>query len=184
VSLRRRARELGLALGVFLVALAAIVQVRETRHEGGLHSDEPEWIAISILHWRQFVLREPPAGAELDPPEEAWGTPWRRGVQRTTFGYMNPCVPKLVWGAALFAAGHREASPAAFQAFSRGQPQRQREAWQALLPAESRSRLSRSPRGACTAARRAGAWRWSPGRSCAPRRWCATRRATCARTGS
>jgi hypothetical protein len=140
VSLRRRARELGLALGVFLVALAAVSSVRETRHEGGLHSDEPEWIAISILHWRQFVLREPPAGAELDPPEEAWGTPWRRGVQRTTFGYMNPCVPKLVWGAALFAAGHREASPAAFQAFSRGQPQRQREAWQALLPAEPLAR--------------------------------------------
>lgn len=140
MSLRRRARELGLALGVFLVALAAIVQLRETRHEGGLHSDEPEWIAISILHWRQFVLREPPAGAELDPPEEAWGTPWRRGVQRTTFGYMNPCVPKLVWGAALYAAGHREASPAAFQAFSRGEPQRQREAWQALLPAEPLAR--------------------------------------------
>lgn len=140
MSLRRRARELGLALGVFLVALGVISAVRETRHEGGLYSDEPEWIAISILHWRQFVLREPPAAAELDPAQEAWGTPWRRGVQRTTFGYMNPCVPKLVWGAALFAAGHREASPAAFQAFSRGEPQRQQAAWQALLPAEPLAR--------------------------------------------
>jgi hypothetical protein len=135
VSLRRRARELGLALGVFLVALAAIGSVRETRHEGGLYSDEPEWIAISILHWRQLVLGEPPAGAELDPPEQAWGTPWRRGVQRTTFGYMNPCLPKLVWGGVLFAAGHRDASPYAFTAFTRGEPERQRAAWSALLPA-------------------------------------------------
>ena len=135
VSLRRRARELGLALGVFLVALAAVWGVRDTRHEQGLFSDEPEWIAISILHWRQLALGEPPAGAELDPPEEAWGTPWRRGVQRTTFGYMNPCLPKLVWGACLFAAGYREASPEAFMIFTRGEAQRRREAQLAMAPA-------------------------------------------------
>lgn len=132
MSLRRRARELGLALGVFLLALAAVWTTRETRHETGLHSDEPEWIAVSILHWRQFVLGEPPAGAELDPPEEAWGTPWRRGVQRTTFGYMNPCVPKLVWGACLFAAGYREASPLAFTIFTRDDPARRRAEQEAM----------------------------------------------------
>ncbi|HVS17079.1 MAG TPA: hypothetical protein VMT18_00665 [Planctomycetota bacterium] len=137
MSLRLRARELGLALGVFLVALSAIWSVRQTRHEDGLYTDEPEWIAISILHWRQFVLGEPPAGAELDPPEEAWGTPWRRGVQRTTFGYMNPCVPKLVWGACLFAAGHRAASPLAFTLFTRDEPERrsaEHEAMEGAVP--------------------------------------------------
>jgi hypothetical protein len=135
VGSRQSVRALLVALGAFAIALGALWFPRQTRHEQGLFSDEPEWIAISILHWRQLVLGEPPAGAELDPPEERHGTPWRRGVQRTTFGYMNPCLPKLVWGGLLFAAGHREARPEVFTIFGREDPARLKAARAALLPA-------------------------------------------------
>jgi hypothetical protein len=139
-SRRSALREVLLAVLLFGLALAAAHFTREKRHEGRLASDEPEWIAISILHWRQFALGEPPAGAELDPPAERSDNPWKQGVQRTTFGYMNPCLPKLVWGAVLHAAGHREASPYSFQLFYKPAPQRQRDAWLQLVPAEQAAR--------------------------------------------
>ncbi len=134
-------KELALAALVLALALWAAFATRERKHEGRLASDEPEWIAISILHWRQFALGEPPAGAELDPPAERSDNVWKQGVQRTTFGYMNPCLPKLVWGAAFAAAGHRSASPYSFQIFYRPVgAQKQREAWLELAPAESLAR--------------------------------------------
>lgn len=138
---RRALREALLAMVLLALALTAAFLTRERSNEGRLGSDEPEWIAISILHWRQFVLGEAPAGVELDPPAERSGERWKQGVQRTTFGYMNPCLPKLVWGAALHAAGHREASPYSFQIFYKSAPpQRQREAWAQLAPAERTAR--------------------------------------------
>lgn len=139
---RRRALREGLVAVVLLaLALAAAFLTRERRNEGRLASDEPEWIAISILHWRQFALGEPPAGAELDPPAERSQNPWKQGVQRTTFGYMNPCLPKLVWGAVFHATGHREASPHSFQLFAKPDPpQRQRDAWTQLAAAERAAR--------------------------------------------
>lgn len=134
-------KELALAALVLALALWAAFATRERRHEGRLASDEPEWIAISILHWRQFALGEPPAGAEFDPPAERSDNPWKQGVQRTTFGYMNPCAPKLVWGAVFAAAGHRSASPYSFQIFARpAGAQKQREAWLELAPAEPLAR--------------------------------------------
>jgi hypothetical protein len=139
-SRRSALREVLLAILLFGLALAAAHFTREKRHEGRLASDEPEWIAISILHWRQFALGEAPAGAELDPPAERSDNPWKQGVQRTTFGYMNPCLPKLVWGAVLHAVGHREASPYSFQLFYKPAPQRQRDAWLQLVPAEQAAR--------------------------------------------
>jgi hypothetical protein len=123
------------ALAAFAAAIAISNATRPRERERALQSDEPEWIAISILHWRQLALGEGPAGAELDPPERAGDGPWKRGVQRTTFGYMNPCLPKVVWGAALAAAGHREASPLAFQVFQRGDALAGQGARDALLPA-------------------------------------------------
>jgi len=107
---------------------------RDRTGEQRLGSDEPEWIAISVLHWRQLALGEPPAGTELRPA--APGTsPWKQGVQNTTFGYMNPCLPKLLWGASLSAAGHGTASPYAFQTFLKDAPRRGQRARAELLPA-------------------------------------------------
>jgi hypothetical protein len=132
-------RDAWLALALFVLAFALSGWTRDRAQDGRLASDEPEWIAISILHWRQFVLGEPSAGAELDEAADP-ERPWESGVQRTTFGYMNPCLPKLVWGGVLFASGHREASPLAFQTFHRSDPARGVAAQQALLPAESVAR--------------------------------------------
>jgi len=98
-------------------------------------SDEPEWVAISINHWDQLVRGAPPAGAELDPPEWREGGEWRRGVQRTMFGYPNPCLPKLVWGGLLHARGFDEASPLVFDVFERADPAAGAQAQRALEPA-------------------------------------------------
>ena len=103
---RSTPKDLLLAAALFALAYFAAWTTRDRRLEGRLASDEPEWIAISILHWQQLVDGAPPAGAELDPASERSDNPWKQGVQRTTFGYMNPCLPKLVWGATLTAAGH------------------------------------------------------------------------------
>jgi len=141
VAERRTLRtEFLLALALFALACGLAFATCERRHDGRLGSDEPEWIAISILHWQQLVAGSPPAGAELDPPAERSANPWKQGVQRTTFGYMNPCLPKLAWGATLAAAGFRKASPRAFQVFHRDDPQAGQEAQSALLPAEPLAR--------------------------------------------
>lgn len=133
-------RDALLALCLFALGLLVSHWTRERSFEGRLNSDEPEWIAISILHWRQLALGEPPAGAELDTVDSRRESEWAQGVQRTTFGYMNPCLPKLLWGAVLHARGFREASPLAFQTFNRAQPNAGKAAQQALLPAEGTAR--------------------------------------------
>jgi hypothetical protein len=135
-----RWKRAALVAAVFALALLATALSRSRAFEGRLNSDEPEWIAISILHWRQFVLREPPAGAEIDPQSADEPSPWKRGVQRTTFGYMNPCLPKLVWGAVLHATGHRKASPYTFQVFQRLDPAAGRGAQASLVAAERPAR--------------------------------------------
>jgi hypothetical protein len=56
-------------------------------------------------------------------------------VQRTAFGYPSPCLAKLVWGAALRAAGFREASPLVFTVFLQHDLEGGREAREALQPA-------------------------------------------------
>jgi len=122
-------------LGLILFASGWLILdfARDRSRDHLLGSDEPEWIAISVLHWRQ-LLGEPPAGDDLRPSLPGT-SPWARGVQATTFGYMNPCLPKLVWGASLRAAGHGEASPYVFQVFHRDAPGRGEAAQRALLPA-------------------------------------------------
>jgi 4-amino-4-deoxy-L-arabinose transferase-like glycosyltransferase len=137
---RSTPKDLLLAAALFALAYFAAWTTRDRRLEGRLASDEPEWIAISILHWQQLVEGAPPAGADLDPASERSDNPWKQGVQRTTFGYMNPCLPKLVWGATLTAAGHTSASPQAFQVFHRDDPRAGRDAQSALLPAEPLAR--------------------------------------------
>lgn len=132
-AVMQRAHKAVLTLAVFTVSWLALGHFAVRAHAD--RSDEPEWIAISILHWRQLVLGEPPAGSELDPPELRSTNPWNQGVQRTVFGAIYPCLPKLVWGAALHAAGYRDASPLVFEAFHRGDPERGRAARAALEPA-------------------------------------------------
>jgi len=123
-----------LGAAVFAVALSVLTVVRDRSLEGRLNSDEPEWIAASILHWNQLFRGAPPAGADLRPGAPG-DSPWKVGFQRTTFGYMNPCLPKLVWGGVLAAGGHTRASAFAFQSFQQHAPDGGRAARDELLPA-------------------------------------------------
>ena len=122
-------------LGLILLASGGLILdlTRDRSRDHRLGSDEPEWIAISVLHWRQ-LRGAPPAGEDLRPATPGT-SPWARGVQATTFGYMNPCLPKIIWGAAFQAAGHSQASPLVFQTFHRDRPRRGETAQNALLPA-------------------------------------------------
>lgn len=134
-----RLRQLALALGIFALSTVLAFATRDRKNDHRLASDEPEWIAISILHWQQFVEGAPPAGAEIEPGLRSPNV-WAQGVQRTTFGYMNPCLPKLVWGGLLVAAGHDRASPYVFQIFQEDAPERRRAAQAELMPAEPLAR--------------------------------------------
>lgn len=138
--MHRVAREIALALALLAVAFAASHFTRQRQLETQLGSDEPEWIAISILHWRQLVHGEPPAGAQIETGRERSANAWKQGVQDTTFGYMNPCLPKLVWGATLHARGFDAASPLAFDVFSRDDVAARQRARAELLPAAATAR--------------------------------------------
>lgn len=143
--MKRTAREgrvsldLLLAVVLFTVSCLVLSGLRDRSLDGQLGSDEPEWIAASILHWDQLVSGAPPAGADLRPGEPGV-SPWTIGFQRTTFGYMNPCLPKLIWGGTLSAAGHSEASIFAFQSFRSSAPDGGRAAHLQLLEAEPLTR--------------------------------------------
>ncbi len=174
------ARRIELLLFVVASILAwfALDLRRDRTLDGKLGSDEPEWIAMSILHWQQFTGDGLAAGADLEvaaqPSDTSSATdpspssPWSAGVQATTFGYMNPCLPKLLWGALFAFAGFREASPFAFQRFYAKAPARKAPAWDKLRPVEPLARQSVQALAAicagliALAARRsvAGNWGW------------------------
>ena len=168
-----------LFVGASLLAWFALDARRDRTLDGKLGSDEPEWIAMSILHWQQFTGTGLAAGADLEvaaqpsdtggaTPDPGSASPWSAGVQATTFGYMNPCLPKLLWGALFAGAGFRDASPYAFQRFYAKQPARKTVAWDMLRPVEPLARQSVQALAAicaglmALAARRsvAGNWGW------------------------
>jgi hypothetical protein len=159
---RRAARDAFLVLCAAALAWLVLERTRDRRLDGKLGSDEPEWIAISILHFAQFVHGGPPPGHDLpvkaqpSDPAQTDGPrtlrPWRDGVQATTFGYMNPCLPKLLWGALFASAGHVSASPFAFQRFYALDPSRRDAAWGELRPVEPLARRSVQALAALTGA--------------------------------
>ena len=111
-----------IAAGTTALLLAAALGVLELgRIQPRDLTDEPEWTAISAVHFRQLFLGQPPPGAELDAARGLEPvSPWRSGVQATTFGWANPCLPKLVWGAALELGGLEEVPPEVFQRYHGG----------------------------------------------------------------
>lgn len=130
------------ALGATLVLLVAFgaacvsLHATRTRHfDGRLESDEPEWIAVSVLHWRQLTRGGRPDGWERTPGIDPERAPWHAGFHQATFGAVNPDLPKLLWGAALDATGHRTASHLVFQRFHGDDPAAGRRARAELLPA-------------------------------------------------
>lgn len=124
------------ALLVVAIAIASWIWIDAAERAPTDRSDEPEWVAISIAHTRQLFLGEEPPGTDA---QRAAGqlpeNPWRRGVQGTTFGAANPCLPKLVWGLVALAGGHPNAPATVFQKFHRQNPKVAQRAWSATAPA-------------------------------------------------
>jgi hypothetical protein len=138
---RRGSARVLLALALFLIAFFAL---RSTSLDRSLGSDEPEWIAISILHWNQLTRSTPadPIPQPIQHPiqhtdePDASDNPWKSGFQIVDFGWKNPCLPKLILGATLAALGHRQASPLVFERFHTDNPQQGLAARAELLPAK------------------------------------------------
>lgn len=128
-----------LAIALAFASVWALIGLTRARQfDGRWNSDEPEWVAISILHWRQLTHGGQPAGADLQEKlVEAHRSehPWAQGVHSTMFGHMNPGLPKVALGAALSARGFREASPYVFQVFNRDEPSLGARAHAELFPA-------------------------------------------------
>ena len=115
----RRLARLALSALIFAAAWTALDLGRRAPAD---RTDEAEWCAISLAHVRQLLGREPPgtaaqrAAGTLDP------NPWKRGIQQTTFGWVNPGGAKLAFGLALAGSGAEELPVETFFTFRRGQP--------------------------------------------------------------
>ncbi len=97
-----------------LFAVAGYVLLGAFRIEPHDSSDERQWATISLVHFEElFAKRTPPDASSTDAP-------WREGVQDSAFGANSPCLPKLVFGAALWLDGAREADPSLFPRFRFG----------------------------------------------------------------
>lgn len=107
-----------LASGLLIVAVLALRGMRDEARDRVFEIDEAEWVSASI-HAFQLVRtgESRDASAPRDPGGNAARNPWRIGIESTTFGWMNPLVPKLVLGGVAHAGGHRVADRNVFQRF-------------------------------------------------------------------
>jgi hypothetical protein len=104
-------------------------------------TDEAEWTAISVVHYRQLGGERPP-GAELDVLNgKVQEDPWRQGVQATTFGWPNPGFHKWIWGAACSSVAPESIDPLLFFRYNRGDQREASEAIRPLAAAIERARL-------------------------------------------
>ena len=124
----------GLALALFTLALVALHAGRNRERDGGFDRDEAEWLTLSAAHWAQLTGAGDPWRGLPRPPDADELDPWRSGVHDSTFGFMNPGLPKAVFGATMAAGGHREWDPLLFPRFNRNRP-RQAEARAVVQPA-------------------------------------------------
>jgi len=135
------------ALASVVLALVAAVVFDRARPEGRLRPfeiDEAEWITMAVHNWRQVLGEVSPfeklPPSERDVPE---ANRWKVGIHQSTFGYMNPLLPKLVLGAVAAAGGHRDFDPAIYPRFTKDLPPARQEA------AKKRARAAAAPaRGA------------------------------------
>lgn len=103
-------------------------------------TDEPEWTAISIVHYRQLGGEAPP-GVSIDLERGALHEdPWRQGVQATTFGWPNPGSHKWLWGLVCNSSAPESLEPWIFFRYHRGNLQRAGAAIQPLEDAIERAR--------------------------------------------
>lgn len=117
----RRAR----AWAALLCALAAawLWSARPDGRDGRFEIDEAEWLTMSIHDALQVTAgRSPFEGIPPSPYRDADGDPWEVGIHQSTFGSMNPMLPKLAFGGLCLALGHRAADPAVYPRFAKELP--------------------------------------------------------------
>lgn len=127
-----------LAAGLFLLAGAFLLLARPAASEGPARIDENEWLAMGVVTYGLATTGSVPdrgaSEAELGQAAEA---PWRMGISESTFGWMNPVVPKLLFGRIAKSSGVEQTSRAIYPRFREaGAGLRQRDAARkALKPA-------------------------------------------------
>lgn len=112
---------LPLALG--LIAALWFQLGRDASRDGELDVDEAEWLSMSIHSFQLLATGESrDLGASPEELAEAASDPWRLGIADSTFGWMNPLLPKLVLGAVAQAQGFRLAHRDVFLRFLQDEP--------------------------------------------------------------
>ncbi len=83
--------------------------------------DEAEWLTISIETTRQALGDASPLdGIPPSPNRDPDGNPWKVGIHQSTFGFMNPLLPKFVFGGISLALSHDQYDAAVFPRFAKG----------------------------------------------------------------
>ena len=113
----------GLARLAILTAIAALIftaispEGREQRFE----IDEAEWITMSLETTQQALGQAGPFDhLPPSPYQDQEGNPWKVGIHQSTFGFMNPLLPKLVFGSLSLALGHDQYDPLVYPRFAKG----------------------------------------------------------------
>ena len=167
---------LPLALG--LVASLWFHLGRDASRDGQLDIDEAEWLGMSIHSFQLLATGESrDLGATPEELDAAAADPWRLGIADSTFGWMNPLLPKLVFGAVAQVQGHRHAHRDVYMRFLQdepGQAERARArlvASQLFVPALAGGRAVTTLLAACVAALLFAAGRSLGGTTCGLVAW-------------
>ncbi len=137
---RGRARDTALYVVVpFVLAACVLWAARPAGRGERLEIDEAEWLTMSIHDALQITEGVSPfAGLAPSPYHRHEGDPWEVGIHQSTFGFMNPMLPKLVFGSVCLALGHRDYDPAVYPRFAKelpsGRAERALEAARAAAP--------------------------------------------------
>lgn len=142
----RRPTRRAAALAAALFVLAAGWFHALGRAPAGFQVDEPEWIASGVHAWQLATTgRSVDEGATATERRAAAERPWRLGIEESTFGWMNPVLPKLAFGAAAAAAGVETTTRRAYERFQPAEYARPRAAAKAergrFLPALAPARF-------------------------------------------
>ncbi len=107
-----------LAASLFLLAGAVLLLARPADSRGPARIDENEWLAMGIVtNGLATTGKVPDRGASEAELAEASEAPWRLGISESTFGWMNPVVPKLLFGRIAKWSGVEETSRAIYPRF-------------------------------------------------------------------
>ncbi|MFT7665251.1 MAG: 4-amino-4-deoxy-L-arabinose transferase-like glycosyltransferase [Planctomycetota bacterium] len=111
---------------VVLTAIAAVIfsSVAPEGRDQRFEIDEAEWLTISLATTQQaFGDATAFDGMPPSPYQDADGNPWKVGIHQSTFGFMNPLLPKFVFGGLSLALGHAEYDPLVYPRFAKGKRQ-------------------------------------------------------------